>query len=545
MAWFRKKRTDTAPDEPRDSAFSTHGDEIGSGSIVRARARKRWAEMQQRLNDSIPKRELVRDAYGFAMDDSEGADQNSIKAAYQLDQPTVSEALLLWYAAQTFIGAQMCAILAQHWLIDKACSMPARDAMRHGYKVITEDENELPAPVVKAIKKYDKEFKIQKQIEQYLRKGRIFGVRVAYFKVVSKDPLYYEKPFNIDGVLPNSYKGIVQLDPYWLSPMLSGEASSDPTSLDFYEPTWWMIKGQKFHRSHLMIFRNSEVADILKPSYIYGGVPVPQQIMERVYAAERTANEGPLLAMTKRTTVLKTNIAKAFANMEKFNASLLEWCRLRDNFQIKVIDKEEDDLEQKDTALADLDVVIMTQYQLVAAAARVPATKLLGTTPKGFNSTGDYEESSYHEELETLQTHDAQPFLERHHMLLMRSYIVPKFKIAPIELSIEWPPMDSPTALEQAQTNLAKAQTGFQLVQSGAIDGADEANRLINDPDSGYTHISVPLMQTGEENNDDGESDEDGENQDGGSAAAGKGDAPQTQSRSDANAAAQGNAGAQ
>ena len=30
----------------------------------------------------------------------------------------------------------------------------------------------------------------------------------------------------------------------------------------------------------------------------------------------------------------------------------------------------------------------MTQYQLAASVANVPATKLLGTQPKGFNATG-------------------------------------------------------------------------------------------------------------------------------------------------------------
>ena len=62
----------------------------------------------------------------------------------------------------------------------------------------------------------------------------------------------------------------------------------------------------------------------------------------------------------------------------------MEWAGLRDNYGVKVIDKDAEDLTQFDTGLADLDVTIMTQYQLVAAIAGVPATKLLGTTPKGF-----------------------------------------------------------------------------------------------------------------------------------------------------------------
>src|SRR6202000_510843 len=115
--------------------------------------------------------------------------------------------------------------------------------------------------------------------------GCMFGVRIAYFKVDSPDPKYYEKPFNIDGVRPGSYKGIVQIDPYWVAPLLDRDAESRPASMHFYEPTWWIVDGQRFHRDHLIIFRNDEPADILKPVYIYGGVPVPRQLMEGVYAA--------------------------------------------------------------------------------------------------------------------------------------------------------------------------------------------------------------------------------------------------------------------
>ena len=55
--------------------------------------------------------------------------------------------------------------------------------------------------------------------------------------------------------------------------------------------------------------------DTLKPSYNYGGIPLPQLIYERVYAAERTANEAPQLALSKRTSVLKVNALTFFSNL--------------------------------------------------------------------------------------------------------------------------------------------------------------------------------------------------------------------------------------
>ena len=127
--------------------------------------------------------------------------------------------------------------------------------------------------------------------------GRVFGVRIALFVIESEDPDYYVKPFNADGVTPGSYKGISQIDPYWCTPELSQRAASDPTALDFYEPTYWIINGRRVHKSHLVIMRGPDVGDILKPSYLYGGLSVPQLIYERVYAAERTANEAPQLCL--------------------------------------------------------------------------------------------------------------------------------------------------------------------------------------------------------------------------------------------------------
>lgn len=474
---FRKAPTEPiAPPKSKASVFSTHIDYDPSDKHSNIRA------VLGRLTDLINKsqpRPVNAKGEAVAMDSAD--DGTQFKNQFALSQPNIPDALLFWYASQNFIGHQMCAILAQHWLIDKVCSMPARDAIRQGY-TIESDGSDLDDETIKAIKKCDKRYRLDKNMEQFLRFGRIFGVRVAFFKIEypGQPDDYYELPFNIDSVTLGSYKGIVQVDPYWAAPMLDQDASSRPDTMHFYEPTWWMINGKRYHRSHLIIFRNSDLPDMLKPTYQYGGVPIPQRIMERVYAAERTANEGPLLAMTKRTTVLKVDLDKAFANKAEFDQRMQDWIATRDNQQVKLIG-ESDELEQHDTALADLDAVIMTQYQIVAAAGDVPATKLLGTTPKGFNSTGDYEEASYHEMLESLQTHDLTPFIERHHDLVMKSDIGKK-----IQLTVSWNPLDSPTALEYAQINLAKAQAGAALVESGAIDGGDERERLIADKNSDY-----------------------------------------------------------
>lgn len=396
---------------------------------------------------------------------------------------------LTWYANQSFIGYQIAAILMQHWLVDKACTMPARDAVRHGYDVTVNDGTEIDPKVMDRIRRRDKDFNIKGNCVELVRFGRGFGIRIALFEVESPDPLYYEKPFNIDGVTPGSYKGISQIDPYWIVPMLDAQSAANPASKHFYEPTWWLINGRRIHRTHLCIMRNGdELADILKPTYFYGGIPVPQKIAERVFAAERTANEAPMLAMTKRLITLKVDITQAVSNQAQFNSKMEAWTAIMNNYGVKVIGEGEE-ADVKDTALSDLDAVIMTQYQLVAAAADVPATKLLGTSPKGFGAAGDYEIESYHEMLESIQEHDLSPLVNRHHALLIKSEIAPQFEIPFFHTEVSWKPVDTPTAKEQAEINNIKAERDNKLVQAGAIDGTDVRNRLIADPDSEYSGI--------------------------------------------------------
>lgn len=477
---------------PRESFFSTDLEVTRREPIA--------GQWLARLNErAFPK--TIRDSYvmtgdgaglhTYAEDTSDG--QTSLKAIFAMSQIGVPEAQALWYGSQGFIGYQMCALMAQHWLVNKCCLIPARDAIRKGFKLTVNDGTDLDPKILAAITKANKRYRLARSLVEYVKTGRTFGVRVALFKVESTDPDYYVKPFNPDAITPGSYRGISQIDPYWVIPELTSATASDPSALDFYEPTYWIINGKRYHKSHLVILRGPEVADVLKPSYLYGGLSVPQMIYERVYASERTANEAPQLALTKRAMIFYTDAAKALANQATFEDRLAVWATYRDNFGVKVADKEADQIEQHDTSLADLDAVIMSQYQLVAAAANIPATKLLGTTPKGFNSSGDYEADSYHEELESIQTNDMEPLIERHLVCLIRSEIAPRFGIAPFDVDVTWAPINSLGEKEAAEVQKIKADTDKTLFDAGAIDGEDIRARISADEHSGHNGLAMAV----------------------------------------------------
>lgn len=506
--WLHRFFGRRAPDAPEAEKPPSRADrhaqrEPGMLERERAEQKKRMDAFVQRVEESLksirieggpPNIKTAMDAVS-AMDGPDGDGPGCLPIFKQVAlQPGAQLSLMPWFMQQGFIGYQNAAFLAQHWLIYKACAVPVDDAVRVGYDITTVSGEDIDEEALKLIKEADKRVGLIGEMRDFGIKGRIFGVRIALFEVESEDKEYYEKPFNIDGVTKGSYKGISQIDPYWCAPILSMEAAATPSARHFYEPTWWLIGSRKVHRSHLVIFRYADPPDVLKPMYLFGGIPLPQMIMERVYCAERTANEAPALALSKRTTVWLTDMAMVMADTQKANTLMEQWVSMRDNFGIKMGDKTKDEFDQFDTPLADFDGLVMTQYGLVAATAGCPITKLLGTTPGGFAATGDYDESSYHELLESMQERDLTPFANRHHQLVMKSEVIPKFpKLKDEQIVVSWHSLDVMTHVEQSQVNLNKAETGNALIASGALTPQDERARVAADRESGYHGIGKDL----------------------------------------------------
>lgn len=439
---------------------------------------------------------------GVAMDSVVNpADSDKFYNAYNISNPA-SDIIFTFFAKENFIGFQACSILCQNWLINKACIQPAKDAIRPAYDLsyITTDENEeLDKDFISEIidiSNDPKKFNIKKICQRYAEKKRQFGQVLAYPVVEGAD---YEQPFNIDGITENSYKGIAIIDPIWYEGILDEEAISNPTSLRYFKPTYFQLpNGTKIHYSWCLFGANGNVPDVLKPTYRWGGYPVPQLVYERVYSAEKTANEAHMLAMSKRLTVADINVKNYLTNPNDAIKELQALSQMRDNYGV-MVKRPGDSIQQIDTSLADFDAVIMTQYQLVAAAANIPATKLLETQPKGFNSSGDYEDKQYKLMLVEIQNNDFIPLLDFHFALLCKS----KYGLNR-DFTITFKEIDTPSELERAQINQTKAQTDSTYIQAGIFSADEIRSNLIKDPNSGYNDIEGEL----EEDNEDLFSDE-------------------------------------
>ena len=396
-----------------------------------------------------------------------------------------------WFASQRFIGYAQAAWIAKHWLVDKAINMPVRGALKNGWEIDTDDQ-----AVIDKLTSIDKKYLLLERLREYFASGRRTGGAVAVFLTcpeLDDEAEYYEAPLNIQAV--TQYHGIAVIDAADAHGELITEDMVNPASLNYMTPTFYKIGTRRYHKSHCIAFTPYPVADTLKPTYGYWGVSLPERIYERVYAAERTANEAPLLTMTKRLRTLGIDLQDLLAGDEealailKHNVAGLQ--EMANNMGVFVYDAANGSgMQQLDTALADVDTVIMTQYQLVAAIAEIPATRLLGTTPKGFNATGDAEAEDYRQHLEEVQTNDLQPLIEKHYRLACQVNDIPDVP------SITWLPVDSPTAEMLADIDSKNGQTVANLANAMVITPEQGAEALSQKRESMF--YGLDLKQSNE-----------------------------------------------
>lgn len=413
---------------------------------------------------------------------------------------TVNQRTLMYFiASSSNIGYYNCALMAQHWLVSKACELKAKDAVKKWFNIGVADGTSLEPNQIKFIEKLNKKYKLKKNLVEAVKFNNVFGIRHILFKHVNPD-FDYEKPFNPDDFKDGDYAGMAQIDPNWIVPEIADDDLTDPTSIGFYEPTYWNITGKRYHRSHFVILRGEDVADYLKPTYRYGGISLTQRIYERIYASESTANEGPQLAKTKRLTVQKVDAEEIQSNLPKFIKNLNIFAKFRDNYGTKFIGKN-DEVSQIDTNLADLDSTIMTQYQLVCSIAGTPASKLLGTGHGGF-STGETDDDYYIQEVESLQGNEMEEIVEAHYKRLIPSAIEPKINVEP-ELQTNWNPLKVMSANEIADVRVKNSQADVNWFNTGAVDNIDIRERMIGDEDSGFEGMEA--LEVMEENDADTE----------------------------------------
>ena len=332
----------------------------------------------------------------------------------------MDEKVLMYYESRVWIGYPAMAHLGTHELMSGICDIPAREAIARGFKIDIVDESqegedsehkEDDDERVRAngkkcrmlMRDADRKFRISDVLRQFGCNKRMYGVAYCIPVFKEGDKFDYSKPFNIDGIKKGSFVGMKVVEPIWMSYEFKDEGANSPISMNFYDPEWYRIaNGARIHRSWIVKKVYIPVSDLLKPTYYFGGLSLTQMCYERIYCADKVANECPMLVMTKRLLVADANVQAMTNDRSVAELTMQALNYFRDNFSV-FFKNPGTQVSQIDTSLEGLPQVSMMEYQLAAAIAGMPVTKLLKNVPTGLQSTGDYEMDDYHELLLDIQ----------------------------------------------------------------------------------------------------------------------------------------------
>lgn len=418
------------------------------------------------------------------------------------------------FFTHTFIGWQACALLYENAYIKKACEIPARDAVAVDYMLQYENKDgdqddstdkEEEQEKLNALKKMsDKDM----LIKDVIRNADIFKKVYGQILVVPtfKTKVDMEKPYDPKKIPKGSYKGMTLIQPFWVTYQMSEDGISNPHMSGYYEPEYYVVNGKtKIHKSWVIKPISGVCPDILKPVYYYGGIPLTQQIYERVFCAEKTANEAPKLALTKRLLIVDGSIENMIANPREAYDTLESVLNVRDNMGV-MIKNPTDQVSQIDTSLTDMDALIMTQFQLVAAIAEMPVTKLMKTQLKGLANSGDYEMRDYNQTLVEIQENVYNRILERHYQILSMSEYG-----RDLGIQIVWNPIDTPTEKEVAEIEQIQANTDSVYIGAGVVDASEVRGALRANVDSRFHNLPEEMPEPDDMALEDGDFENNGD----------------------------------
>lgn len=361
-----------------------------------------------------------------------------------------------------FIGWQACAFLAEHNFIYKACSMPGDDALECGYEV---KGKKIKSSIVDDMRESfeDSEFDLDYSLRKFEYNKRVFGFAIAvpvfeegaYDEFENPDGVRYDVPLvDYMQLKGKHFQGWAIVDPYWTVPEFDNDSERNPMSRHYFQPTWWKINGRgiSVHRSWCMYAKNTMMADVTAPTYLWGGISIPQLCYERVYSADKCANEAQMIAMSKRlVAVTGMNMKKMAANPEYAKRTMDNLEFNRDNWGVVALGFGQD-IKQLDTYITEFNQLITTQYQLFCGIVEIPAPKMMMCPLTGFANSGNYEWKVYGANLKKIQGREYTP------MLKMTYRIQAACMGIDARFDVKWGEPDIPTMVEQSQMQYEEAR---------------------------------------------------------------------------------------
>jgi phage-related protein (TIGR01555 family) len=387
------------------------------------------------------------------------------------------------YGAQYLDDAQLANIYRSNWIGRKIVDVPAMDAIRKGR------DWQAAAGQIELIEAEENRLGLWPKLLEVKIKARLWGGAALFIGTGDQDltqPLIPERL---------GKQGIKYLTVLSRRDIAAGEIEQDVLSEFYGRPAWYEITGSsassmvRIHPSRMVVFIGSPHGDRLMAAVANQGWG--DSILEAVYSAVRNAdataaNIASLVFEANVDVVQVPDLMMHLAAGEDYKNRMLErfsFAAVAKGINKMLMLDGEEKYERKQVSFATLPDVMQTFLQMVAGAADIPATRLLGQSPAGMSATGESDMNNYYDRISSIQNLEITPALYRLDECLIRSALGSR----PPEIYYSWAPLKQMTKKELAEIGKLNAETAKIFVDTG-IFMAQELRTVVTNQlvESGY-----------------------------------------------------------
>lgn len=357
-----------------------------------------------------------------------------------------------------------------HWIVRRIIDVIPEDMCKNWIAL----KSQLAPKALKEYRACEKKTNTIKNILLGLKWGRLYGGALGVMLVAGQgDDL--SEPLDIDAILPGDYKGLLILD-RWNGCAPSMELVDDISSPDFGTPLYYQIDAPA-----LKVSARVHCSRVLK----FPGAPLPY--WETMAEAEWDASEIEVVydELKKRDNV-SWNIAQLtfMANLRIMKIADIEQVlssadarfkedlynvisaqnAMMSNSGIQILGKDDDFLTHQYT-FGGIAQVYEQFIMDISGAAGIPATRLFGRSPSGMDATGAADLKHYYEMIETKQTAQLEPIIDKLMPVMAQSV----WGYMPDDLEYVFNPLERTDPKSKAEIAGKRSEMVFSAYNAGLI----------------------------------------------------------------------------
>lgn len=348
----------------------------------------------------------------------------------------------------------------------KIVDIPADDATREWRSWKAESEQ------IELIEATEKRLGVQHKVNKALKWSRLYGGAV----IIPDLP-----GISAEEYVPSAYQTrfLHVLSRYEIT---AHGVNRDPLSRYFGQPEYYTIQSQqgvetRFHPSRVVLVNGRTTGTELTDIW---GDSIWMHLADSILASDSGAAAiAALLQEAKVDVVRIANFMDGLASGTKYEADVQRrWdlvAILKSVANVVLLDKD-DEWDQKTVNWTGLPDVMRTLLTVMAGAADIPVTRLIGTSAAGLNATGEGDLRNYYDSVKAKQDLVIAPMLAPLDDIILWSALGER----PPEVWYDWKPLWQPSEKERAETQKLRAETYQIELMTGAIDEAALTKSYLN-----------------------------------------------------------------